>query len=77
MKSLSRDQKHLICLYNGGTRAATICNLKEMRKELTFSEIELLAFTNSTIISLEQMTDAAFDDLDLIPDIFPEDLNGF
>ena len=77
MKKLTKDQKHLLCLYNGGGRTETIRKLKEMRSELEYNEIELLALTNATIISLEQMTDARFNRLDLIPDIFPEDLNGF
>lgn len=76
MKKLTKDQKHLLCLYNGGSRTETIRKLKEMRSELEYNEIELLALTNATIISLEQMTDSRFNRLDLIPDIFPEDLNG-
>ena len=76
MEYLSFDEITLISLYTDGTRAGTIRALKEMRGYLDTGETELLALTDSTISKLEQMTDEAFDTLDLFPDFDEEDIDA-
>ena len=73
MEYLSFDEITLISLYTDGTRAGTIRALKEMRSYLDTGETELLTLTDSTISKLEQMSDEAFETLDLFPDFDEED----
>lgn len=68
MEYLTFDELTLMSLYTDGTRSGTIRALKEMRGYLDTGETELLALTDSTISKLEQMTDEAFETLDLFPD---------
>ena len=72
MEYLTFDELTLISLYTDGTRAGTIRALKEMRGYLDAGETELLALTDSTISKLKQMTDVAFETLDLCPDFDEE-----
>ena len=76
MEYLSFDEITLMSLYTDGTRASTIRALKEMRGYLDSGETELLALTDSTISKLEQMTDEAFETLDLFPDFDEEDTDA-
>lgn len=76
MEYLSFDEITLISLYTDGTRAGTIRALKEMRSYLDTGETELLTLTDSTIFKLEQMTDEAFETLDLFPDFDEEDTDA-
>ena len=76
MEYLSFDEITLISLYTYGTRAGTIRALKEMRSYLDTGETELLTLTDSTIFKLEQMTDEAFETLDLFPDFDEEDTDA-
>ena len=76
MEYLSFDEITLISLYTDGTRAGTIRALKEMRGYLDTGETELLALTDSTISKLEQMTDEAFEKLDVFPDFDEEDTDA-
>ena len=67
------DELTLMSLYTDGTRSGTIRALKEMQGYLDAGETELLALTDSTISKLEQMSDEAFETLDLFPDFDEED----
>ena len=67
------DELTLMSLYTDGTRSGTIRALKEMQGYLDAGETELLTLTDSTISKLEQMSDEAFETLDLFPDFDEED----
>ena len=76
MEYLSFDEITLMSLYTDGTRSGTIRALKEMQSYLDTGETELLALTASTISKLEQVTDEAFETLDLFPDFDEEDTDA-
>lgn len=76
MEYLTFDEITLMSLYNDGTRSGTIRALKEMRVYLDASETELLTLTDSTISKLEQMSDEAFETLDLFLDFDEEDTDA-
>lgn len=76
MEHWTFDELALMSLYTDGTHAGTIRALKEMRGYLDSGETELLALTDSTISKLEQMTDEAFETLDLFPDFDEEDTDA-
>ncbi len=61
----------LMMLYNPGTRRGLIAALNIMRGELTKSERQLRALTDSVLDKLEKITDEEFDALPLYPDIDP------
>lgn len=64
----THDEINLMAIYNTGARAGLIDELTAMRKYLEPDETELLALTNSALAKLNQLTDAEFGSLDLIPD---------
>ena len=68
MIHFTHDEINLMAIYNTGTRNGLIDELTEMRKYLEPDETELLALTDSALAKLNQLTDAEFDALDLIPD---------
>ena len=69
--SFTYDEICLICLYNDeGTRAGLIEAIRDIQDYITEDEAELRAITESVLDKLEAMTDEAFADLDLTPDIF-------
>ena len=76
MEHWTFDELTLMSLYTDGTRAGTVRALKEMRGYLDTGETELLTLTDSTISKLEQMTDEAFETLDLFPDCDEEDIDA-
>ena len=76
MEHWTFDELALMSLYTDGTRAGTVRALKEMRGYLDTGETELLTLTDSTISKLEQMTDEAFEALDLFPDFDEEDTDA-
>ena len=76
MEYLTFDELTLMSLYTDGTRSGTVRALKEMRGYLDAGETELLTLTDSTISRLEQMTNEAFDALDLFPDFDEEDTDA-
>ena len=59
------EEKILMMLYSPGDRPGLYQALGEMRRQLEYDERELRALTEK----LEQMTDEAFDQLDLYSDI--------
>ena len=64
----THDEINLMAIYNTGTRAGLIKELTAMRKYLETDETELLALTDSALAKLNLMTDAEFENLELIPD---------
>ena len=68
MIHFTHDEINLMAIYNTGTRTGLIDELTEMRKYLEPDETELLALTDSALAKLNQLTDAEFENLDLIPD---------
>ncbi len=69
--SFTYDEICLMCLYNDeGTRAGLIEAIRDIQDYITEDEAELRAITESVLDKLEAMTDEAFADLDLTPDIF-------
>ena len=68
--SFTYDEICLMCLYNDeGTRAGLIEAIRDIQDYITEDEAELRAITESVLDKLEAMTDEAFADLDLTPDI--------
>ena len=68
MIHFTHDEINLMAIYNTGTRTGLIDELTSMRKYLESNETELLALTDSALAKLNQLTDAEFENLDLIPD---------
>lgn len=68
MIQFTHDEINLMAIYNTGTRTGLIDELTEMRKYLESDETELLVLTDSALAKLNQLTDAEFENLDLIPD---------
>ncbi len=69
--NITYEEQQLISLYNSsGTRAGLIDDLRSMRNYLGDGDAELKELTESAIGKLDAMTDEAFADLDLTPDIF-------
>ena len=68
MIHFTHDEINLMAIYNTGTRAGLIKELTAMRKYLETDETELLALTDSALAKLNLMTDAEFENLDLMPD---------
>lgn len=68
MIQFTHDEINLMAIYNTGTRTGLIDELTAMRKYLEPDETELLALTDSALDKLNLMTDAEFENLELIPD---------
>ena len=68
MKPVTYEEQQLMSIYNHGTRLELIATLNEMRTYLDRDEQALKDITDSAIAKLNNMTDAEFDALDLIPD---------
>ena len=68
MKPITYEEQQLMSIYNHGTRLELIVTLNEMRTYLDRDEQVLKDITDSAIAKLNNMTDAEFDALDLIPD---------
>ena len=68
MIHFTHDEINLMAIYNTGTRTGLIDELTAMRKYLEPDETELLELTDSALDKLNLMTDAEFENLELIPD---------
>ena len=68
MKPITYEEQQLMSIYNHGTRLELIATLNEMRTYLDRDEQALKDITDSAIAKLNNMTDAEFETLDLIPD---------
>ena len=75
--NLTYEEQQLMALYNSaGTRTGLIHELTEMRSYLSEEDADLSELTDSVLSKLEDMTDAEFAALDLIPDFLPEEQDG-
>lgn len=75
--NLTYEEQQLMALYNSaGTRTGLIHELTEMLSYLSEEDADLVELTDSVLSKLEDMTDAEFAALDLIPDFLPEEQDG-
>lgn len=69
MNEFTFEEMNLMSIYNStGTREGLIAALTEMRGYLDADETELLEMTNSALKKLERMDDAAFAQMELVPE---------
>ena len=69
MNEFTFEELNLMCIYNSaGTREGLIAALTEMRGYLDANETELMGLTNSTLEKLRRIDDAAFAQLELVPE---------
>lgn len=69
MNEFTFEEMNLMSIYNStGTREGLIAALTEMRGYLDADETELLETTNSALKKLERMDDAAFAQMELVPE---------
>lgn len=69
MNEFTFEEMNLMSIYNStGTREGLIAELTEMRGYLDADETELLEMTNSALKKLERMDDAAFAQMELVPE---------
>lgn len=69
MNEFTFEEMNLMSIYNStGTREGLIAALTEMRGYLDADETELLEMTNSALQKLERMDDAAFTQMELVPE---------
>ena len=76
MNDFTFEEQQLMSIYNTGTREGLIDALTEMRGYLADDETELRNLTDRAIGKLQQMSDAAYDTLDLFPDFDKEDADA-
>lgn len=65
----TNDEMNLMMLYSPGTREGLIAELTEMQKSLTGRDRNLRRWTALVLEKLNTMTDAEFDELDLLPNL--------
>ena len=68
MNEFTNDEMNLLCIYNAGTRQATIAALTEMRGYLQDDETGLRELTDGALAKLERMSGADYAALNLYPD---------
>ena len=65
--NLSQGERMMILLYGTETRCGSIRGIRRTMALLESDETELRCLMESTIRKLQSISDAAFDDLNLIP----------
>ena len=65
--NLSQDERMMILLYGTETRRGSIRGIRRTMALLEPDETELRCLMESTLRKLQSISDAAFDDLNLIP----------
>ena len=68
MKGFTFEEINLMCIYNTGTRAGLMQELRDMRGHLEPDETELRELTDSALHKLDGITDEQFAELELVPD---------
>lgn len=69
MNEFTFEEMNLMAIYNArGTREGLMEALTEMRGYLDADETELMELTNSALEKLKRMDDAAFAQLELVPE---------
>ena len=66
--NFTHDELNLMMLYSPGDKSGLVKALKQMKEQLTPEETELTALVDSTLVKLNDLTDADFDKLNLYPD---------
>lgn len=65
-ENFTYEEQQLMSIYNPGTRLGLIHALVEMRTYLDKDEQELKDLTDSAIVKLNTITDAMFEEMNLI-----------
>lgn len=73
MEKFSIEEINLMCIYDTGTRAGLIEELKGIMPELTIEDEELAELIQMTIKKLAEISDQEYRNLILIPDFKEED----
>ena len=68
MIHFNHDELMLMAIYATGTKSGLIQTLREMSKNLTSEEYELIALTESVLSKLEKVDDKTYKQLDLFPE---------
>lgn len=68
MNDFTFDEINLMCIYNTGTRAGLMQELRDMRGHLEPDETELWEPTDSALHKLDGITVEQFAELELVPD---------
>ena len=70
MSRFTVEESNLMCIYNTGSRADLLSELREMQNHIAADEAELLALTKTVMEKLSAMSDEEFESLsgELIPD---------
>ena len=70
MSKFTVEETNLMCIYNTGSRADLLSELREMQNHIAADEAELLALTKTVMEKLSAMSDEEFESLsgELIPD---------
>ena len=68
MNNFTHDEMNLMCIYNTGTKEGLMDALAAMREYLEPEETELRELTDSALEKLEDITDAEYAGLELVPD---------
>ena len=66
--NITFEERQLMSLYNTGTRTGLIAALEEMRGYLAADETELRELTDSALEKLRGISDAEYEQLELMPD---------
>ena len=70
MSRFTVEESNLMCIYNTGSRADLLSELREMQNHIAADEAELLALAKTVMEKLSAMSDEEFESLsgELIPD---------
>ena len=68
MNAFTYEEQELMSIYDPGTREGLIANLEEMRGYLEPDEAELRELTDSALEKLRDISDAEYEQLELMPD---------
>lgn len=68
MNAFTYEEQELMSIYDPGTREGLIANLEEMRGYLEPDEDELRELTDSALEKLWGISDAEYEQLELMPD---------
>lgn len=74
MEKFTEDELNLMCIYDTGSRAGLMAELRHMRRYIGAEQPELLAMTDSVLNKLDGMSDAEYAELELIPDFDESEL---
>lgn len=66
--NFTHEELQLIAIYKADSLPETIAAIRAVRAVLEADETDLLNLTDSALAKLEQIDEAAFEELDLIPD---------